>query len=105
MFNNCITCVISSSSLFYSWLPKVSICHDTQKVDLSHVIASDGYAFIQNSNRCGICGKRNGYKTKCSAGRCHAHGIKNKPYHFHATCARQIGFEVAHRDEDDFVGK
>ena len=57
-----------------------------------------------NMNRCDLCGKRNGYKTKCSEGRCHAYGEKNKPYHFHATCARQVGFEVAHRDEeDDFV--
>ncbi len=70
------------------------------------MIASDGRKFTLNMNRCDLCGKRNGYKTKCSEGRCHAYGEKNKPYHFHATCARQVGFEVAHRDEeDDFVGK
>ena len=60
---------------------------------------------MMNGYRCGLCGLRNGYKAKCATGRCHAHGEKNKPHHFHATCARQAGFEVAHYNEDDFVGK
>lgn len=98
-------CGISSFSLYCSWLPKVAVCYNTNTVDLSNVIASDGRKFILSNNRCGLCGMKNGYKTKCAAGRCHAHGEKNKPYHFHATCARQIGFEVAHRDDEKFVGK
>ena len=91
--------------LLRSWLNKVTMNNETKTVDLSNVIAANGKHFILNGNRCGLCGRRSGYKTKCSTGRCHAHGEKNKPYHFHATCARQIGFEVAHYNEDDFVGK
>jgi len=85
------------------WLKKVTIDYETNTVDLSNVIAANGRHFVLNGYRCGLCGLKNGYKTKCATGRCHAHGEKNKAYHFHATCARQIGFEVAHYNEHDFV--
>ena len=104
MFFNLIslTCFVS---LYSSWLKNVTIDHDARAVDLSNVISANGKHFILNCNRCGLCGMKNGYKTKCTSGRCHAHGELNKPYHFHVTCARQVGFEVAHNENDQFVGK
>lgn len=91
--------------LFYSWLKKVTWDYETKTVNLSNVIAANGRHFVLNGYRCALCGLRNGLKTKCANGRCHAHGETNKPHHFHVTCARQIGFEVGHYNEDDFVGK
>jgi len=103
-------CAFPSSHISYlffvpSWLKKVVFDYDANTVDLSNVIAANGRHFVLNGNRCGLCGLRNGLKTKCADGRCHAHGEKNKPYHFHATCARQIGFEVANDKDDEFAGK
>ena len=76
-------------------------------VDLSNIIQSNGRIFIQNNNRCGLCGMKSGFKVKCADGHCHAHGEKNKGYFFHVTCARQAGFRIAHNDDvvNEFTGK
>ena len=80
---------------------------ETYMVDLSNVIASNGKMFIQSNARCGLCGMKSGMKVKCTDGRCHAHGEKNKPYFFHVTCARQAGFRIAHNEDvhNEFTGK
>ncbi|OEU08460.1 hypothetical protein FRACYDRAFT_196416, partial [Fragilariopsis cylindrus CCMP1102] len=59
--------------------------------DASLLEDSNGRIFIQNNNRCGLCGMKSGFKVKCADGHCHAHGEKNKGYFFHVTCARQAG--------------
>jgi len=81
------------------WLPKMHPNPETYMVDLSNVIASNGKMFIQSNARCGLCGMKSGMKVKCTDGRCHAHGEKNKPYFFHVTCARQAGFRIAHNED------
>ena len=47
-------------------------------------------------------------KAKCSEPNCRARGEASKAWCFHATCARQAGFEVQHDDELEempFYGK
>jgi len=101
-----INLTLASLLSFKSWHDKVGpIDENTRTVDLSHVIAASGKHFVSNGQRCGLCGLRSGLKARCSSGCCHAYGKKNQLYHFHATCARQAGFEVVRDDNDNFVGK
>jgi hypothetical protein len=44
-------------------------------------------------------------KTKCYDPECRARGERNRPYHFHVSCARQAGYEVNHNDENPADGQ
>lgn len=86
-------------------MEKVDLDYKTNTVDLSNVIQSNGKAFILGNHRCGLCGMKSGLKVKCAFGQCYAKGGRNKAHHFHVTCARQAGFQVAHDDVNGFVGE
>ena len=63
---------------------------------------SNGSGFVLGRNKCGLCGMKNGLKAKCAHEGCRNRGGERQaPHHFHATCARQAGFELDHRDGPD----
>lgn len=65
-------------------------------VDLSNVVMRQGRGFVLGqSRRCGLCGLRGALKARCVEPTCRGYGEKKHPFHFHATCARQAGLEVA----------
>eukprot|EP00529_Nitzschia_sp_RCC80_P015127 CAMPEP_0113524238 /NCGR_PEP_ID=MMETSP0014_2-20120614/46116_1 /TAXON_ID=2857 /ORGANISM="Nitzschia sp." /LENGTH=703 /DNA_ID=CAMNT_0000422349 /DNA_START=61 /DNA_END=2168 /DNA_ORIENTATION=- /assembly_acc=CAM_ASM_000159 len=78
------------------------VIHKECRVDCSNVIMSNGTGFVLGKNRCGLCGMKNGLKAKCAQQGCRTRaGERQVPYHFHATCARQAGFELDHQDGQD----
>ena len=71
-----------------------------------------GRGFVKDRVRCGLCGLKNGLKTRCYEPTCRGYGERKNPYHFHITCARQAGYEVDHKEDDprvsdaeDFLGE
>lgn len=106
--------LFTSQSGFLFWFAlsswshqEIRVKHKDCTVDCSNVIMSNGRGFVLGKNRCGLCGLRNGLKAKCADPSCRARGERQIPYHFHVTCARQAGFEVAHDEnrQREFYGK
>jgi hypothetical protein len=83
------------------WSKHIILHPLTGSIDTSNTVLSNGRGHIQDKYRCGLCGLKTGLKTKCSNMTCRARGERRSPYHFHITCARQAGLEVAHKDDHD----
>jgi hypothetical protein len=66
---------------------------------------SNGKGYVQGKIPCYLCGLKAGMKTKCYDPECRARGERNRPYHFHVSCARQAGYEVNHNDENPADGQ
>ena len=83
------------------WSKHMILHPATGSVDTSNTVLSNGRGHVQSQYRCGLCGLKTGLKTKCSDITCRARGERRAPYHFHISCARQAGLEVAHNDNHD----
>jgi hypothetical protein len=59
---------------------------------------NNGIEFIRPQIRCALCGHKKGLKLDCHGSDCRAWGTLKDPFHFHPTCARQAGMEVAVAD-------
>eukprot|EP00557_Chaetoceros_sp_GSL56_P014429 CAMPEP_0176484286 /NCGR_PEP_ID=MMETSP0200_2-20121128/4372_1 /TAXON_ID=947934 /ORGANISM="Chaetoceros sp., Strain GSL56" /LENGTH=1594 /DNA_ID=CAMNT_0017880747 /DNA_START=2820 /DNA_END=7604 /DNA_ORIENTATION=- len=74
------------------WHPK-TIYEKDGVVNCTNVIMSDGLGHIERTQACGLCGIKTGLKIQCK------HYSKRKkvqcPDRFHATCARNAGFEIS----------
>jgi hypothetical protein len=71
------------------------------EVNLNNVIMTHGRGFILGTTPCQLCGNKGGMKVKCSHPACRQRGQKTKAVFAHVTCAKQAGFEVGHRHDDD----
>jgi hypothetical protein len=89
------------------WSQNVRVNHATCSVNTSNVVLANGRQFVKGKIRCGLCGLKNGLKSRCVNAKCRAHGETKTPYHFHVTCARQAGLEASHNDDPTmgFYGK
>lgn len=71
------------------------------EVNLNNVIMTHGRGFILGTTPCQLCGNKGGMKVKCSHPNCRQRGQKTKAVFAHVTCAKQAGFEVGHRHDDE----
>lgn len=87
----------------FSWSKTVIVDPAVALANLSNVTMTHGRGFVKDKVRCGLCGLKNGLKTKCCEPSCRGFGERKNPYHFHVTCARQAGYEVDHKEDDPRV--